>query len=590
MYPMCPPGRLTPLGRLVVKAAGALLAVLASGWALGASPEAVFGAKGVVASRSPIASEVGADMLRQGGNAVDAAVATGFALAVTYPSAGNIGGGGFMLIRMADGTLAANDHREKAPAAAFREMFQDEQGNVIEGLSTESHLAVGVPGSVEGLLSALEKYGTLERRTVIEPALRLAREGFALPRDIARAFAARQAAFARHPASAAVFAKADGTAYEAGETFRQPDLAASLERVLEHGRAGFYGGETADLIVAEMQRGDGLISHDDLAGYRSVWREPIRGTYRGHDIVSMPPPSSGGVLLVQMLNMLEPYDIGAMGFGSAAAMHHVIEAERRAYADRAEHLGDADFHPVPVVQLIDKAYARQRFSDFNPRRASRSEAVGAGAVPPPESPDTTHISVIDKDGNAVSFTTTLNLSYGSKIVAAGTGILLNNEMDDFSAKANTPNAFGLLGGDANAIEPGKRMLSSMTPTLVVQDGDILLVTGSPGGSTIITTVLQVVMNLIDHGMDLSDAVGRPRFHHQWQPNRVVVEPFGFSPDTLSMLKAWGHEQIVPLPFGRGIGDANSALKDGDGLHGMSDPRNAGGAVGVNRLPAPPSGS
>ena len=573
--------------RLPFSAVGLVLALLASVWAHGASPEAVFGAKGVVASRSPIASEVGAAMLRRGGNAVDAAVATGFALAVTHPSAGNIGGGGFMVIRMADGTLAANDHREKAPAAAFREMFQDEQGNVIDGLSTDSHLAVGVPGSVDGLLRVLAKFGTLDRRTVIEPAVRLAREGFSMPRDTARSLAGRQAAFARHPSSIAVFAKGDGTPYAAGEHFRQPDLADSLERVLERGREGFYAGETADLIVAEMQRGNGLISHADLAAYRSVWREPIRGTYRGHDIVSMPPPSSGGVLLVQMLNMLEPHDIGAMGFGSAAAMHHVIEAERRAYADRAEHLGDADFHPVPVAQLTDKTYARQRFSDFSPQRASRSDAVGAGAAPPPESPDTTHVSVIDKDGNAVAYTTTLNLAYGSKIVAEGTGILLNNEMDDFSAKDNTPNAFGLLGGDANAIAPGKRMLSSMTPTLVVKDGDILLVTGSPGGSTIITTVLQVVMNLIDHGMDLSDAVGRPRFHHQWQPDRVIYEPLGFSPDTLAILEGWGHEQLVPLPFGRGIGDANSALRGADGLHGMSDPRNAGGAVGVNRVDAPP---
>ena len=584
------PSLLRPLlfnvrGPLLAGAIAGPLALLASAWAQGASPEAVFGAKGVVASRSAIASEVGAAILRRGGNAVDAAVATGFALAVTHPSAGNIGGGGFMVIRMADGALAANDHREKAPAAAFREMFQDQRGDVIDGLSTASHLAVGVPGSVDGLLSALEKYGTLERREVLRPAVRLARDGFPLPRDTARSVARRQADFARHPASAAIFAKGDGAPYAAGETFRQPDLAASLERVSLHGRAGFYEGETADLIVAEMQRGGGLITHADLTNYRSVWRQPIRGAYRGHEIISMPPPSSGGVLLVQMLNMLEAYDIGAMGFGSAAAMHHVIEAERRAYADRAEHLGDADFHPVPVGQLIDKAYARRRFSDFNPQRASRSDAMGAGAMPVPESPDTTHISVLDKDGNAVAFTTTLNLAYGAKIVAEGTGILLNNEMDDFSAKDNTPNAFGLVGGDANAIEPGKRMLSSMTPTLVVKDGRILLVTGSPGGSTIITTTLQVVMNLIDHGMDLADAVGRPRFHHQWQPDRVIYEPLGFSPDTLAILKAWGHEQLVPLTFGRALGDANSALRGADGFHGMSDPRNAGGAVGVNRLDA-----
>ncbi len=548
-----------------------------------ASPPAVFGAHGVVASRSAIASEVGADILRRGGNAVDAAVATGFALAATYPPAGNIGGGGFMVIRMADGEVATNDHREIAPAKAFREMYQDEQGQVIAGLSTASHLAVAVPGTVDGLLSVLDKYGTMKRRELIEPALRLARNGFPLPRDIAKSIAAYREHFARYPGSAALFLKEDGTLYTAGETFRQPDLAATLERVQQHGRAGFYGGRTADLIVAEMGRGDGLISHEDLASYRSVWRAPIVGSYRGFDIISMPPPSSGGVLLVQMLNMLEPYDISAMGFGSAAAMHHMIEAERRAYADRAEYLGDTDFVQVPVARLTDKAYARVRFADFQPGRASLSAAVGAGPIPAGESPDTTHVSVIDRHGNAVAYTTTLNLAYGAKIVAEGSGILLNNEMDDFSAQDNEPNAFGLLGGDANAIAPGKRMLSSMTPTLVVEDGDIHLVTGSPGGSTIITTTLQVIVNLIDHGLSLADAVGLPRFHHQWMPDRVVYEATGFSPDTLAVLRAFGHSSLTPLPAGQRIGDANSAMPGDGGFYGMSDPRNAGGAVGVNRL-------
>ena len=402
-----------------------------------ASPPAVFGADGGVASRSALASEVAAEMLRRGGNAVDAAVAGGFALAVTWPSAGNLGGGGFMVIRMADGTMAANDHREKAPGGATRTMYQDGDGNVIPGLSTDTHLASGVPGSVDGLLAVLEKFGTMSRAQVVQPAIDLARDGFALPRDLAEGLVRRRDRFARFPASAAKFAKADGSPYEPGELFRQPDLAASLERIRDKGRAGFYAGKTADLMVAEMQRGGGLIGHDDLAAYRSVWREPIEGSYRGHEIVSMPPPSSGGVLLVQMLNMLEPFDIGAMGYGSAAAVHHLIEAERRAYADRAEYLGDPDFYPVPVARLTGKDYSRERFADFDPDKASRSADIGAGAPPPAESPDTTHLSVIDGDGNAVAYTTTLNLSYGSKIVAAGTGILLNNEMDDFLGEGRT---------------------------------------------------------------------------------------------------------------------------------------------------------
>ena len=562
--------------------AGLCLALLAP-LAEAASREAVFGAAGAVVSRSALASEAGLDALRRGGNAVDAAVATGFALAVTWPAAGNLGGGGFMVIRMADGTLAANDHREKAPGAASREMYQDASGEVIPGLSTDSHLAVGVPGTVDGLLAALQRHGTLGREEILQPAIALARDGFAMPRQLAESLAAHRERLGRHAASAAVFAKPDGALYQPGELFRQPDLAASLERIARQGRAGFYQGRTADLIAAEMERGGGLISREDLAGYRSVWREPVVGTYRGHRIISMPPPSSGGVLLIQMLNMLEPYDLGGMGFGSAAAMHHIIEAERRAYADRAEHLGDSDFHPVPIAKLTDKAYAGQRFADFDPKRASRSADIGAGAIPPPESPDTTHVSVIDKDGNAVAYTTTLNLAYGSKILAAGTGILLNNEMDDFSAKPDTPNAFGLIGREANAIAPGKRMLSSMTPTLVVKDDEILLATGSPGGSTIITTVLQVILNLIDHGMDLSDAVGRPRFHHQWLPDQVFLEPLGFSPDTQSLLRAMGHQNLASPRYRRGIGDANSVLRVENGLRAMADPRNRGAALGLDRL-------
>ena len=543
-----------------------------------ASPPEVRGKSGMVASRSGLASEVGADVLRRGGNAVDAAVATGFALAVTYPSAGNLGGGGFMVMRLADGSGVTNDHRERAPAGADRDMFLDENGAVVEGLSTNSHLAVGVPGTVAGLLEVQARYGTLERAEVIDPAIALARDGFVLDHDLAGQFERLLPRLARYPASRAVFAKPDGAPFAVGDRFVQEDLAATLERIRERGRDGFYKGETAELLAAEMERGGGLITLEDLAAYESVWREPIRGTYRGYEIVSMPPPSSGGVLLVQMLNMLEPHAIGELGYGSAAAMHRMIEAERRAYADRAHHLGDSDFYPTPIATLIDKSYAAGRFADFDPEHASRSSMIKAGALPD-ESPETTHVSVMDAAGNAVAYTTTLNLGYGAKIVVPGAGFLLNNEMDDFSVKPLTPNAFGLIGDKANAIAPGKRMLSSMTPTVVLRDGEPVLVTGSPGGSTIITTVLQVVMNVIDHGMDLSDAVGKPRFHHQWQPDRVVAEKFGFSPDTLAALAAMGHENIDAIQWGRGIGEANSVMfKDGE-LLGVADPRTEGAAVG-----------
>ena len=539
------------------------------------SAQEAHGNNGAVASRSPLATEVGLDVLRQGGNAVDAAVAVGFALAVTHPSAGNLGGGGFMVIRLANGDVVANDHREKAPALAHRDMFLDTQGNVVADLSTASHLAVGVPGTVDGLLDVLARHGTRSRREVIAPALRLAKDGFALPADLAGQFASHRDGFAPYPASLAKFTRADGSPLEAGDVFRQPDIAATLGRIAEHGRAGFYAGRTAELVVAEMTEGGGLISQDDLADYRSVWREPVRGTYRGFEIVSMPPPSSGGALLVQMLNMLEPYDVAASGFGAPATVHLMIEAERRAYADRAEHLGDTDHYDVPLAMLTDKDYARQRFGDFDRLAADKSEEVGAGRWPE-ESPETTHVSVMDAAGNAVAYTTTLNLGYGSKIVVTGAGFLLNNEMDDFSSKPNTANSFGLIGGEANAIAPGKRMLSSMTPTIVLKDKEPVLVTGSPGGSTIITTVLQVVVNVIEHGMDLAAAVAAPRVHHQWLPNRVRYEPGALSAETLAALGSMGHVDLQETPS---MGDANSVMRLGEELVGVSDPRNAGAAAG-----------
>ena len=535
------------------------------------------GAHGVVASRSALASQVGVDVMKAGGSAVDAAVAVGFALAVTYPSAGNLGGGGFMVIHLANGDVVANDHRETAPASASRDMYLDDTGELVPGLSTASHLAVGVPGTVAGLLDVLAAHGTLSLEAVIAHALKLAEEGFALPDDVAAQLERLHERFAKYPASVAKFTKPNGLPYQVGDTFKQPDLAATLGRIAEHGHAGFYSGRTADLIVAEMRRGSGLISYQDLKDYQSIWRAPIRSTYRSFEIVSMPPPSSGGVLLAQMLNMLETYDLGAMGFDGPDTVHLMVEAERRAYADRAEHLGDPDFYDVPVAMLTAKDYARQRFTDFDPKIATRSELVGAGALWPEESPETTHVSVIDAAGNAVAYTTTLNHGYGGKMVVAGAGFLLNNEMDDFSAKENTANTYGLIGREANAIAPRKRMLSSMTPTIVLKDDKPYFVTGSPGGSTIITTVLQVVVNVTDHGMDLPAAVAAPRFHHQWQPDRVVAEQGRLSVETQSALTALGHINLAEINFR--IGDANSAMRVGDRLIGVADPRNAGGAAG-----------
>ena len=556
----------------------ALAAVLLTAQAAtSASPEAIRGTAGMVVSRSDIASNVGADVLAAGGNAIDAAVAVGFALAVTYPSAGNLGGGGFMVIHLADGDIVANDHRERAPAAAGRDMFLDADGNVVEGLSTDSHLAAGVPGTVAGLLDIHERYGALALPDVIDPAIALARDGFPLSLDLAGDFARHLPDFASQPAALAVFAKADGTAFESGDLFIQKDLAATLVRIRDGGRDGFYKGATADLLVAEMQRGAGRITQADLDAYRSVWRAPIFGSYRGFEVVSMPPPSSGGIVLVQMLNMLERYDLGAMGSGSARAIHHMVEAARRAYADRATHLGDADFYPVPAARLIDKAYAVMRFRDFNPRRASASADIGAGYWAE-KGGETTHVSVMDAAGNAVAYTTTLNFSYGAKIVVPGAGFLLNNEMDDFAARENAPNAYGLLGGEANSIAPGKRMLSSMSPTILLWDGAPVAVTGSPGGSAIITTVLQIIVNGVDHRMSLAQAVGQPRFHHQWQPDRILLEP-GISEDTLAALKSMGHRDIVVLPTAR-IGNANSIMRVDDVLLGVADPRSASAAAGI----------
>lgn len=542
-----------------------------------ASPEAVYAKHGMVTSRSALASNVGIEIIRDGGNAVDAAVATAFALAVTYPSAGNIGGGGFAVIRLEDGTVKTLDHRETAPATAERDMYLDDEGDVISGLSTRSHLAAGVPGSVDGLLTLLATHGTMRRQKVLRPAIQLARRGFPLTYDLARQFAGVLKSMSDYPASMAKFSQ-QGEPFQFGDLWRQPDLAKTLQRISNRGRAGFYEGRVADLIVAEMDRGHGQISHADLKRYRSIWRDPVKGSYRGYEVWSMGPPSSGGTLLIQMLNMLEPLNLAAMGWGSAATIHHMVEAQRRAYADRAEHLADPDYYDVPLNMLLDKDYAKQRYADVDPDRATGSEQVAAGHWPE-ESPETTHFSVMDAGGMMVALTTTLNSGYGNKIVVPGTGVLLNNEMNDFSVKADTPNQFQLIGREANAIAPGKRMLSSMSPTLVTKDGAPFMATGSPGGSTIITTTLQVIINVIDHGMAVDDAVSLPRFHHQWQPDVIRFDKFALNPDTRKKLRHMGHQELVESNYVRGIGDANSILYRDGLMHGIKDPRNDGLAVG-----------
>ncbi len=531
----------------------------------------VFADNGMVASQEAVATRVGVEVLRAGGNAVDAAAAVGFALAVTLPRAGNLGGGGFMLIHLAEsGETVALDYRETAPAGATRDMYLDAEGEVDKERARFSHLSVGVPGTVAGLALAVERYGRLPLAQVLAPAIRLAEEGIVVTRDLARSLEQRRERLARWPASAAIFLKPDGALYRPGDRLRQADLAWSLRQIADQGPAAFYEGLIARKIVAEMAAHEGLITAADLRAYRAVIREPVRGRYRGVEIASMPPPSSGGVHLVQILNILEGYPIGALGHNGAETLHLMAEAMKLAYADRSEHLGDPDFWPVPVAGLTDKSYAQKLAEGIDRRRARPADEIKPGAPAPYESPDTTHFSVMDRAGNVVSNTTTINFSYGTGIVAAGTGILLNNEMDDFSAKPGVPNAYGLVGGAANAVEPGKRPLSSMTPTILFENGRPLLATGSPGGSRIITTVLQVVMNVVDHGMNVAAASAAPRVHHQWLPDQLRVET-GLSPDTLQALAAKGHE----IELGNAMGSTQTVGRVEGIFVGASDPRRLG---------------
>ncbi len=531
----------------------------------------VLGTQGMVASQEATATQVGLEVLKGGGNAVDAAVAVGFALAVTLPRAGNLGGGGFMLIHMAEsGETLALDYREEAPAAAGRDLFLDADGKVDNQRARFSYLSAGVPGTVAGLAAAQARFGRLSLAEVLAPAIRLAEEGMPVSVALAEGLAARAERLKAWPETARVFFKADGSPYSAGEKLVQSDLAWSLKEIARDGAAAFYKGEIGQRIAADMKANDGLITESDLAAYDVVWREPVTGSYRGYAIASMPPPSSGGVHLVQILNLLESYPLGEMGAGSAATLHVMAEAMKLAYADRSQHLGDPDFWKVPQRGLTSKAYASRLRQRIDQDRALAATEIGPGDPVPYESNETTHFSVADRFGNVVSNTYTINFSYGSGIVAKGTGILLNNEMDDFSAKPGTPNAYGLIGGAANAIEPGKRPLSSMTPTLVFKNGKPWLVTGSPGGSRIITTVLQIVLNTVDHGMNVAAATAAPRMHHQWLPDELRIEP-GFSQDTLRLLADKGHRVVIK----NAMGSTQSLLRIEDGWTGASDPRRPG---------------
>ena len=536
---------------------------------------------GIVASTNQVASQVGVDVLKRGGNAIDAAVAVALALAVTYPAAGNLGGGGFMMIRLRNGTTTAIDYREMAPAAAHRNVYLDKNGNLLkgEGSSTVGYRASGVPGTVAGLELALKKYGSgkLTWAQLVEPARRLASEGFAMGYGLARSLDGNEY-LQTYPETRRIFLR-NGNYYKEGEIFRQPELAATLGRLQRSGPREFYQGRTAQLIAADMKRNNGLITMADMRAYVAKERQPLQGSYRGYPVISMPPPSSGGAVLLEMLNILEGFELSKFDWASSERQHLTAEAMRRAFADRAEYMGDTDFVKVPIAGLLDKAYADKLRRSIDLERASSSNDVRAGRPSGYESEETTHFTVVDAQGNAVANTYTLNDGFGSGVVAKGTGIFMNNEMDDFAAKPGTPNLYGLIQGERNAVAAGKRPLSAMTPTFVLRkDGSLWFTTGTPGGPTIINTVLQVITNVIDYEMNIQQAIDAPRIHHQWLPDELVFEPYGLSGDTQKALLARGHKFAKP----RYLGDAQGIMiEENTGVRlGATDPRRSDGlAVG-----------
>ena len=522
---------------------------------------------GVVVTAHPEASKVGVEILKKGGNAIDASVAVQFALAVVYPNAGNIGGGGFLVYRDAKGKTDALDYREKAPFKATEDMYWDKNGNAITELSLYGQFAAGVPGTVDGMVKAHEKYGKLNWKDLVQPAINLAQKGFKITKQQASELTNKHNDFVKYnPKTNALTSK---SSWKEGDLLIQKDLANTLKLIQQKGRAGFYEGKTADLIVKEMKRGNGIISHEDLKQYQSVWRTPVSGNYKGLKVISMPPPSSGGIALVSLFQSIENYPINKWGFQADSTIQVMVEAERRVYADRAEHLGDPDFFKVPQNQLLDKSYNVNRMKDFSFNKATPSSAIKAGEIIGKESMETTHYVIVDKDGNAASVTTTLNNSYGSLVVVEGAGFLLNDEMDDFSVKPGTPNLYGLVGGKANAIEPSKRMLSSMTPSILEKDGKLFMVVGTPGGSTIITSVFQAILNVVDFGMTMQEAVAAPRFHHQWLPDQVDYEPNAISNNVRESLKQKGYILKERKAYGR----VDGILVNPNGTYqGGADPR------------------
>lgn len=543
--------------------------------------EPVRARNGMVAAQHELASQAGVEVMKRGGNAVDAAIAVALTLAVVYPEAGNLGGGGFMLIRFKDGTTHAIDYREMAPMAANRDIFVNEKGELIrgEGGSEIGYRASGVPGTPAGLDLAYRKFGSkkVAWRELVEPARKIAQDGYVLTYRLAELFKSYRSSLEKYEDSKRIFLN-NGNFYREGDIFRQPDLARTLTRMQRLGASEFYTGETARLIAADMKRNNGLITAEDLKGYRAVERTPLRGTYRGHEVISMPPPSSGGIVMLQVLNMLERYDVAKLGYNSAQKYHLVAETMRRAFADRAEHLGDPDFAKVPTASLIDKNYALKRAESINLTQASNSSEIGPGEISFTEGMDTTHFTVVDAAGNVVTNTYTINDLYGSAVTIKGTGVLMNDEMDDFAARPGKPNMFGLIQGENNSVQPKKRPLSSMTPTIVLKkDGTFWFALGARGGPRIISAVTQSVINVIDHGMNIQSAIDAPRVHHQWFPDEIIFEPMGMSPDTLAILGALGHK-FAAKPIN--IASATGIMIDTDGVRlGAIDSRSDGEAIG-----------